>query len=209
MNRFALPIIALMIGLVCATGCSPRQGYPGPERPLSEVAVISPGSFSSDVLYGSANVDGMDFRSNGIALLPGSHKVTVSWRLKGPKLSCEKTSDFDSWGFNSCRKQERKRNRSEQNCSCWDYVSVTEVCQHEVVPVTCADKIDMEAGVEYELVPTGDLSSPQVEVMSPVRGWLLACKRGAATTESFETDLGTGFYTAQQAGVLAPSACFL
>jgi hypothetical protein len=94
----------ILLSFFCLA-CAPRQGYPGPERPLSEVSVIRRGSLSSDILFGSGSVDGLEFNSFGVAVLPGRHTVAVKWRLKGPKLSCESYGDFDSSGYDYCRER--------------------------------------------------------------------------------------------------------
>jgi hypothetical protein len=78
-----------------------------------------------------------------------------------------------------------------------------------VIPVTCSEAGETEAGATYDVVPTGTISSPQVEVISQAGGWLLGCKKGRASYETFENSLGSGQSTARKAGVLAPRECSL
>ncbi|MFN4897193.1 MAG: hypothetical protein ACK5GN_05355 [Pseudomonadota bacterium] len=187
---------------VLASGCSPLKGYPGPERPDSEVTIVKPAG-DYDALFGTASIDGVTFTTWGIAVLPGKHEVRLVWRFKGDPRNCEKYTELDQIGYSNCLARDEK----DRNCTCWDYVTVYQRCLHDLKVVECQGDFEGAPGESYQLGMTGDYNSPKAELRSSRRGWVLACAEIGLEQTNMTTLLGMGYYAAVNAGVSASSEC--
>jgi hypothetical protein len=190
----------LIISVMSATGCSPVKGYAGPERPESETATITPFLITEYDIPHSARIDDIPFGENGIVLLPGKHRIEFIFTRKGGKLGCDRFSTFDDAAYNMCLSDKKTR----ENCSCWDYVTVKERCDHEVRDVTCRENFSLIAGRKYRLIGTGNFAKPQLELVSdpdqkPVTR--LSCTTERSASQPFEETVGTGRFLAEQYGV--------
>lgn len=191
-------LVILLAATVSA--CSPKQGYPGPERPEGETALVVPEITNVNTLLRGATADGIEFDSNGITLLPGKHAFLLTIQKKGDRLDCEKYSTLDTSGFDSCLADTKR----SSPCDCYDYVSIIERCFHRVREVFCRDQVTLSAGKKLTLVGVGDFTKPGAELRdSTTRQTVkaLKCTTDKAGEEPFTNEIGTGRFTAQQYGV--------
>jgi hypothetical protein len=56
-----------------------------------------------------------------------------------------------------------------------------------VIPVTCSEAGETEAGATFDLVPTRKISSPQVEVISQAGGGYLGARKSEGGTRHSKT----------------------
>ena len=190
----------LLLPLVTCSACSPVKGYPGPERPESETALVTPMLNTDSDIPRSATADGIPFGDEGITLLPGNHSIEFIFTRKGGKIDCQRLSTFDDAGYNACLSDKKHRD----NCSCWDYVTIRERCLHEVRDANCAGSLTLKAATKYELRPSSTYVRPSMIVTNQSTGQSvkeLSCKVSSPTSESFEESIGTGRFTAEQYGV--------
>jgi hypothetical protein len=177
-----------------------EEGIPGPERPDTEISKIAPDFNPPEATLRDAVLDGIDFDSLGIAVLPGTHQLYVTWGARGRKLDCDRFSEFDDSGYESCLDDRKRR----KDCSCWDYVEIEERCTYEVVELECQKSITTAAGRSYAIVPGGTFLSPKLELRDTANqgsSSALRCDRGRVSEEPFVSDLGSGRYSAERYGV--------
>lgn len=124
-------------------GCT-VQGYPGPERPDSETALIEVEYSTSDMELQSVTVDGYKARF-GVRVLPGTHRLAASASAKDPLTNCSESSSFDAYGYAQCKRKENTF------CDCYDYFTVTETCERPLHDSECTGTVVTRAAEKYAL----------------------------------------------------------
>ncbi len=136
------------------TGCGTIKAYPGPERPEHELAIITRSCMSAGEL-GNSYLDGIEFCSNDIAVLPGEHKLSASRIMKGQPYNCRSYDRFDSAGYDTCRderEEEIRKGRSARSCDTYSYTKTVTECMVEHTEYSCNEALNLRAGGRYSLV---------------------------------------------------------
>jgi hypothetical protein len=119
----------LLAGLVAAGACAgpPERTYPGPERPLQEVAVLRATSGASVM-----EIDGARVSAYSFALLPGLHELLLRVRIytQAPNV------DWKIWSYCRVRLDAIAGER---------YESVVRV--QKQVASSLSEKVAMEIGI--------------------------------------------------------------
>ena len=144
-------LIALLLTALCS--CGPIQGYPGPERPVSEIAVVSRNCLESGL--SDVSIDGLTFCLRDITLLPGKHLFYAARTDSSDPYDCETHEEFDSSGYDSCLSDReadiRKGKSSPRNCeSSWYEKSVT-TCSVDYVKYRCGLISSLAPGLRYRV----------------------------------------------------------
>lgn len=145
-RRCGIGVFVLLI-----SACGPTQGYPGPERPDSETALVEP-TGDEDI---SIRVGEYDFKYRGIRLLPGKYTFSVDYSYKDTPYDCRQSEEFNHYGYQSCRdeqsKEIRKNSRYVRDCDPDDYYDRYEECLVPYFDSMCSLSAKVEAGKSYEM----------------------------------------------------------
>ena len=193
----------LLVSLaVSETSCAPTKGYPGPELPDEQLSIIYTSYDANSIAIGEAAMNGIEFGSSGIKVLPGAQDFEMEIAVKQPPHHCYSYPDFDHYGYNECLK---KASKKYQACDCWDYLSVYQNCYREVHDGTCRGTVNTVAGRQYDIRPVKHENTAKLSITE--RGTYKPSGDGTCSTDSngrTETEnsyIGSGRYTASSNGI--------
>lgn len=138
--------LALLHLPIILSACDPIRGYPGPELPPEQVALVKLEYDSSIIEVARRAADGQDFYGPGITLLPGSHSLEVNFgRVSGPP-QCRSTAQVDYYDLNKCRKDPKR------SCICHDFVEVYQYCSTPMISYACNGFMELQANASYQVM---------------------------------------------------------
>jgi hypothetical protein len=144
------PSLSLFFLASVFSACGPVQGYKGPERPKSEVALISYQLEPAEVEVGEGRIGESTFSSEGITLLPGDISVDLLVTFKDPPTRCRNYVEFDSYGYRRCLDHEYSY-RNAPICNRADYETRYQACDRQVYDAKCHAQLKIVSGGEYKL----------------------------------------------------------
>ena len=167
MKRVSVFGAAVFWAITCA-GCGPVKGYPGPERPVSQLLTISTQG-SDNVRFSIASVDRISFGLGSIQSLPGEHSLEVEYSVRGIGRNCAMDRLYENSVVGGPTDEERclKRNPSDSvRCSLKSLEKPMELrCDYPYVLYKCWTKAVLSDPGRYEL-----LVSPSTERLLLVGG---------------------------------------
>lgn len=195
-----LTILLFLASALLLPACSPVKGYPGPERPETELSIIETDT-EDGVAINEETVDGIEVGYGGIAMLPGTHEYFGRAGIAEEPFNCRPYSDFNSSGFYECEKDRRKKNEYN-DCDCFDYLTIRESCQQVVKEGNCRMSFKTKAGERYQLAVGMNAGSPAVRVLTKSNAFVASgkCDKDNTRNTTVERYVGSGRYTANQYG---------
>lgn len=195
-------LVGCLILLALSTACAPVKGYPGPERPDSEISLIQIENDTSSVDVSEAIINGVEFGASGIKVLPGKHSFSFRVLVKGPRENCYSFPEMNRYGYDDCLRDRDKGKR--KSCNCYDYLTIKRKCYRPGFDGNCTGDISTRPGIGYAIGVRGygeraDLNVVEKPTMAQVG--FGSCQMYGRRTVEEEDNLGTGRYTANQNGV--------
>jgi hypothetical protein len=155
----------------------PLQGYPGPERPKEEIALVS----VSSSYINEAVVNGQAFGVVGINLMPGSYRFELSASHGGPPYSCRPYTTVNTSGFEKCLKKReadiRKGKEDPKECELFTYTEYRQTCLRDYRDFACMITLTLLPGKKYELAVPPPVAELPIVVVSLVSGSFLSKER--------------------------------
>jgi hypothetical protein len=187
-----LNALVIILALLTA-GCSATRLYPGPERPDSEISLIT-------LTDGSLTLDGVaEGLGDGFKVLPGEHAFSFSIAFSDPLpgVPCRIEPRFDSYGYEACmHKREKdlaKDGYSDHTCHRWEYTERYRICLENVYSGSCQGSISTSPGAEYTLAWQRSGYTGVVVTLNGAdgreRGVRYSCSAGTPTVETKEERL--------------------
>lgn len=200
----------LLLLLLCVTffntACAPIKGYPGPERPDQELAILEWELDSQNIEVANATTAGVEFSSSGIKLLPGPNRLSFGVTVKGYRHSCDTYGDMNYSSYEDCMDDVDKGKK--KSCNCWDYLTVRRKCYRTGYDGACSGDYQTKIGMKYQIRvrPYGDAADSRVveTASGAVVGEMRCDVFGDHEIEEDEY-VGTGRYTANRNGI---SSCY-
>jgi hypothetical protein len=195
------PMIAAVLLPLCLQACSPVKGYPGPDRPDTDISIIESKS-TDNVTLSQEQIGGIAMGSSGIAVLPGHQEFSCRADLAEKPFNCRPYTEFNSSGLYDCEEERRKKNKYN-DCDCYDYLSVYEACDQVVKEGGCRASFKTEAGKRYEVTVGMYMGAPVVKVLEAGTFKELGsgkCDKDGYRTDSVTNYIGYGRSVAQRAG---------
>jgi hypothetical protein len=125
------------------TGCSPTKGYEGPDRPVEELALIKSES-DPRIDIAETLIDYKAMNTQGIYVLPGNHRYSLSVLTNGDIEHCRILSRYDHSAYDSCIQRQ-----DATSCSCYDFMEISKECFRRVYDYSCSGEFSVEAGRRY------------------------------------------------------------
>lgn len=197
MRIAAVAAVALAI---LTSACAPIKGYPGPDRPDAELAVLQLEYDSSSIRVSDARTNGVEFSSTGVKLLPGQHTFAARISVLEPPDHCYAYPQMDHYGYSKCLDK-------HERCDCFSYLSVHRKCTFRVRDGECEGKFKGEANSRYDILVSRSAEGADltvVEAGSARRAGAGSCDvDGPWRTETSDDYVGSGRSTAQRHGIYA------
>lgn len=199
---FRVYLVLLCLTLLASLqACSPVKGYLGPERPETELSIVDSES-GTGVTLSAVRLSGQELGYSGISVLPGKHEFTAQANLEGKVFNCRPYTEFDSYGFNDCEKERRKKNEYN-DCDCFDYLSVHENCDQEIKEGNCKASLSTLAGERYLVSVAVEGGAPYLRAKALGSGREVSagqCKKDGQRLTSVSRYVGIGRWEAERAG---------
>lgn len=184
-------LLLCMGGLLAGlSACAPIRGYSGPERPKEQIAIVS---FAAGNIT-RAIVQGQEFGTTGISLLPGTYAFEMAVSHGQPPYHCHPYTTLDTYGFDQCQKTRaddlRKGKKRPRECSLTAYTQQRQTCWRDYRDAHCTVTLILEPGMAYELeVPPSIVEPPRALAATLVDGQRLRLPtHGACTVVGTRTE---------------------
>ena len=188
------PALALVL-----THCSPVKGYVGPELPDTSLSIITVEYDSNSTEFKNAEINGIEFGTAGIKVLPGEQIFEIEVGFKDRPQGCRAYAELNNYSYNQCLDK-----KESYKCDCWDFLETHERCYRQIHDNVCRGDMRTGAGGQYEIQVRRSRDSGNLKVVEQGTGRNIgkgSCQFLEDREVEEENYIGTGRYTANSHGI--------